>query len=121
MYDEEQNDLSTEQKTLLEKEYKAFVRNGALLNEEEKVSLRDIDQQLAQLSLQFGEHVLEDSNAFSILLTKEEEIAGLPESTLAMAKQMAEADGNKGWKFTLDYPSYVPFMTYANHRELRKK
>lgn len=121
VYDEEQNDLSTEQKTLLEKEYKAFVRNGALLNEEEKVSLRDIDQQLAQLSLQFGEHVLEDSNAFSILLTKEEEIAGLPESTLAMAKQMAEADGNKGWKFTLDYPSYVPFMTYANHRELRKK
>ena len=116
-----QDGLSPEQQTLLQKEYKAFVRNGALLNDSQKEQLRDIDQQLAQLSLQFGEHVLEDTNAFSLLLTKKEEVAGLPESALTMAKQRAEADGEKGWKFTLDYPSYVPFMTYADHRGLRKK
>ena len=121
VYEADQSDLSPEQKTLLEKEYKAFVRNGALLNEAEKASLRTIDQELAQLSLQFGERVLDDTNAFSMLLTKEEEVAGLPESTLAMAKQLAEADGKEGWKFTLDYPSYVPFMTYADNRALRKE
>ena len=104
-----QDGLSPEQQTLLQKEYKAFVRNGALLNDSQKAQLRDIDQQLSQLSLQFGEHVLEDTNAFSLLLTKKEEVAGLPESALNMAKQRAEADGEKGWKFTLDYPSYVPF------------
>ena len=91
------------------------------MNEAEKASLRTIDQELAQLSLQFGERVLDDTNAFSMLLTKEEEVAGLPESTLAMAKQLAEADGKEGWKFTLDYPSYVPFMTYADNRALRKE
>ena len=121
VYETDQSYLSPEQKTLLEKEYKAFVRNGALLNEAKKASLRTIDQELAQLSLQFGERVLDDTNAFSMLLTKEEEVAGLPESTLAMAKQLAEADGKEGWKFTLDYPSYVPFMTYADNRALRKE
>ena len=121
VYEADQSNLSPEQKTLLEKEYKAFVRNGALLNEAEKTSLRTIDQELAQMSLQFGERVLDDTNAFSMLLTKEEEVAGLPESTLAMAKQLAEADGKEGWKFTLDYPSYVPFMTYADNRALRKE
>ena len=121
VYEADQSNLSPEQKTLLEKEYKAFVRNGALLNEDEKASLRTIDQELAQLSLQFGERVLDDTNAFSRLLTKEEDVAGLPESTLTMAKQLAEADDKEGWKFTLDYPSYVPFMTYADNRALRKE
>ena len=113
--------LSTEQKTLLEKEYKGFVRNGALLNEEEKNTLRDIDQQLAKLSLNFGEHVLADTNAYSLHITEEEDLRGLPESTIGMAKQMAEAKHLDGWLFTLDYPSYVPFMTYAENRELRKQ
>ena len=121
VFEANQSSLSPEQKTLLEKEYKAFVRNGALLNEEEKSSLRSIDQELAQLNLQFGERVLDDTNAFSMLLTKKEEVSGLPESTLAVAKQLAEAEGKEGWKFTLDYPSYVPFMTYADNRTLRKK
>ena len=121
VFEEEQPHLSPEQKTLLEKEYKAFVRNGALLNEEDKTTLREIDQQLAQLSLQFGEHVLNDSNAFSMFITDKDQLAGLPESALAMAKQMATADEKEGWKFTLDYPSYVPFMTYADNRALRKK
>ena len=81
---------------MLEKEYKAFVRNGALLNEKDKTTLREIDQQLAQLSLQFGEHVLNDSNAFSMFIKDKDQLAGLPESALAMAKQMAEAEEKEG-------------------------
>ena len=113
--------LSTEQKTLLEKEYKSFVRNGALLKEEAKITLREIDQQLAKLSLNFGEHVLADTNAFSLHIRNEEELRGLPQSAVSMAKQMAEAKNLDGWLFTLDYPSYVPFMTYAENRELRQQ
>ena len=113
--------LSTEQKTLLEKEYKSFVRNGALLKEEAKITLREIDQQLAKLSLNFGEHVLADTNAFSLHIRNEEELRGLPQSAISMAKQMAEAKNLDGWLFTLDYPSYVPFMTYAENRELRQQ
>ena len=113
--------LSTEQKTLLEKEYKSFVRNGALLKEEAKITLREIDQQLAKLSLNFGEHVLADTNAFSLHIRNEDELRGLPQSAIGMAKQMAEAKNLDGWLFTLDYPSYVPFMTYAENRELRQQ
>jgi len=113
--------LSTEQKTLLEKEFKSFVRNGALLKEEAKITLREIDQQLAKLSLNFGEHVLADTNAFSLHIRNEEELRGLPQSAVSMAKQMAEAKNLDGWLFTLDYPSYVPFMTYAENRELRQQ
>ena len=74
VYEVDQSDLSPEQKTLLEKEYKAFVRNGALLNEDEKTSLRTIDQELAQLSLQFGERVLDDTNAFPCFLPKKKRL-----------------------------------------------
>ncbi len=113
--------LSTEQKTLLEKEYKSFVRNGALLKEGAKITLREIDQQLAKLSLNFGEHVLADTNAFSLHIRNKEELRGLPQSAVSMAKQMAEVKNLDGWLFTLDYPSYVPFMTYAENRELRQQ
>ena len=115
------NALTAEQKTLLEKEYKGFVRNGALLPKEKKEQLRSIDQELAQLGLSFGENVLEDSNAFSLQIKDEKELSGLPVSALAMARQMAKSKSLEGWLFTLDYPSYVPFMTYADNRELRKK
>ena len=114
-------ELTAEQKTLLEKEYKGFVRNGALLPAEKKEKLRAIDQELAQLGLRFGENVLEDSNAFSLHISDEKELSGLPQSALAMAKEMAKSKSLEGWLFTLDYPSYVPFMTYADNRELRKK
>ncbi|MGB2172329.1 MAG: M3 family peptidase, partial [Flavobacteriaceae bacterium] len=97
-----QPQLSPEQQTLLEKEYKSFVRNGALLGEKQKNKLREIDQQLAQLSLTFGEHVLADTNAFSLLITDKKDLGGLPESTVAMAKQLAELKNKKGWLFTLD-------------------
>ena len=112
--------LTPEQETLLEKEYKGFVRNGALLSEDKKEKLRTIDQELAQLGLRFGENVLEDSNAFSLHVEEEKALSGLPQSALAMAKQMAERKSLNGWLFNLDYPSYVPFMTYADNRDLRK-
>ena len=114
-------ELTAEQKTLLEKEYKGFVRNGALLPAEKKEKLRAIDQELAQLGLRYGENVLEDSNAFSLHISVEKELSGLPHSALAMAKEMAKRKSLEGWLFTLDYPSYVPFMTYADNRKLRKK
>jgi peptidyl-dipeptidase Dcp len=121
VYEGDTGNLSVEQKTLLEKEYKGFVRNGALLNEEQKNRLREIDQELAKLSLNFGENVLADSNAFSLHISKEDDLRGLPDSAIDMAKQMAEAKQLEGWLFTLDYPSYVPFMTYAENRELRQQ
>ena len=114
-------ELTAEQKTLLEKEYKGFVRNGALLPAKKKEKLRAIDQELAQLGLRYGENVLEDSNAFSLHISVEKELSGLPHSALAMAKEMAKRKSLEGWLFTLDYPSYVPFITYADNRKLRKK
>ena len=113
--------LTTEQKTLLDKEYKAFVRNGALLDEEQKGRLREIDRELAKLSLNFGENVLADTNAYSLHISDKEDLKGLPESAIGMAKQLAEAKKLEGWLFSLDYPSYVPFMTYAENRELRQQ
>ncbi|MDX1316925.1 MAG: M3 family metallopeptidase, partial [Xanthomarina gelatinilytica] len=113
--------LTTEQKTLLDKKYKSFSRNGANLTEDRKQQLRDIDKELSKLKLKFGENVLAETNKFEMLLTKEEEVAGLPEGAKEAAQQLAESKGKKGWLITLHYPSYIPFMTYANNRELRKK
>lgn len=113
--------LTPEQETLLDKQYKSFVRNGANLNEVNKTELRKIDAELAKLSLQFGEHVLAETNAFELLITNEDNLAGLPESAKEAAKELANSKGKEGWMITLDYPSYIPFMTYADNRELRKK
>ena len=118
---EDRTTLSTEQLTLLEKEYKGFVRNGALLNDSAKEKLRALDTQLAKLSLTFGEHVLADTQDFFLHIENEAQLKGLPPSAIEMAKAVAEQKQKKGWIFTLDYPSYVPFMTYAEDRELRKK
>ncbi|KPQ14586.1 MAG: peptidyl-dipeptidase Dcp [Algoriphagus marincola HL-49] len=118
----EQLDLSPEQETLLSKTYKSFVRNGANLNEEDSQKLRKIDQELAQLSLKFGEHVLAETNRYVRFVENESEIAGLPESIKEAAAQTAEEKGKAGqWAFTLDYPSYVPALTYLKNRELRKE
>lgn len=113
--------LTPEQIMLLEKQYKSFARNGANLSEEKKSELRKIDTELSKLSLQFGENVLAETNAFEMHLTKEEEVTGLPESVKEAAHQLAKENKKEGWIFTLDYPSYIPFMTYADNRELRKK
>jgi len=114
-------DLNPEQEMLLEKQYKGFARNGANLSEEKKTKLREIDKQLSKLSLQFGENVLAETNAFELHLTNEKDLAGLPEYVKEAAKQLAEENKKEGWIFTLDYPSYIPFLTYADNRELRKK
>ena len=113
--------LNTEQNMLLEKQYKSFARNGANLNDTEKEELRKIDIQLSKLSLEFGEHVLADGNAFEMHITNKSELSGLPESSKEAARLLAKNKEKDGWIFTLDYPSYIPFMTYADSRELRKK
>ncbi|WP_425077459.1 M3 family metallopeptidase [Psychroserpens sp. S379A] len=122
VYDKKDSlNLNTEQQTLLDKKYKGFSRNGANLSEDKKERLREIDKQLSQLKLKFGENVLAETNAFEMHLTNEEDLAGLPEGAKEAAQQLAESKGKTGWLITLDYPSYIPFMTYADNRELRKK
>ncbi len=122
VYDQKESlNLTTEQNTLLDKKYKGFARNGANLSEEKKKKLREIDKQLSQLKLKFGENVLAETNRFEMHLTKESQLSGLPEGAKEAAQQLAESKDKEGWLITLDYPSYIPFMTYANNRELRKK
>lgn len=113
--------LSPEQQTLLDKKYKSFSRNGANLPDDKKEKLREIDKQLSQLKLKFGENVLAETNKFEMLITDESQLSGLPEGAMEAAKQLAESKNKEGWLFTLDYPSYIAFVTYADNRELRKK
>ncbi|WP_017731901.1 M3 family metallopeptidase [Nafulsella turpanensis] len=114
--------LSPEEKTLLEKTYKSFVRNGAHLAEEKKQRLREIDKELSQLSLEFGEHVLKETNSFTLEISEEKDLAGLPDHVVEAAAGTAKEKGKEGsWVFTLHFPSYIPFMTYADNRELREK
>tara|TARA_R110000851_G_scaffold207537_2_gene359835 strand:- start:249886 stop:251904 length:2019 start_codon:yes stop_codon:yes gene_type:complete len=113
--------LSEEQQMLLDKKYKAFSRNGANLSKEKKTQLRKIDADLSKLKLTFGENVLAETNRFELHITNEKDLSGLPEGVIEAAAQTAEEKGKEGWVFTLDYPSYVPFLTYADNRELRKK
>jgi peptidyl-dipeptidase Dcp len=117
----EELSLTPEQLTLIEKEYKSFVRNGALLSSEDKDKLREIDTESAQLSLLFGNHVLADTQAYELHITDKSQLSGIPETSLNQAQELAVSRDKKGWVFTLDYPSYVPFVTYADDRELRKK
>ena len=113
--------LTTEQSTLLEKQYKGFARNGANLNDADKNKLRSIDAKLSKLSLKFGENVLAETHAFEMHLTEEKEVSGLPESVKEAAAEVAKYKDKEGYIFTLDYPSYIPFLTYADSRDLRKK
>ncbi|MCZ6595437.1 MAG: M3 family metallopeptidase [Bacteroidetes bacterium] len=120
---ESRNDitLNGEQQMLLEKQYKGFSRNGAILSEEKKKTLRKIDSDLSKLKLTFGENVLAETNAFEMQITNEADLSGLPEGAKEAAAQTAKEKGKDGWVFTLDYPSFIPFTTYADNRELRKK
>jgi len=121
VYNSKPKSLTEEQKTLLDKRYKSFSRNGANLPEGKKKQLRAIDKELSQLKLKFGENVLAETNKFEMLITDKNDLSGLPKGTKEAAKQLAESKNKKGWMITLDYPSYIPFMTYADNRELRKK
>lgn len=113
--------LDVEQKTLLEKKYKNFSRNGANLPEDKKRKLREIDTELSKLKLQFGENVLAETNKYQLHLADENDLDGLPDGEKEAAAHLASLKGKEGgWMITLDYPSYIPFMKYAKNRELRK-
>lgn len=116
-----QLDLTTEQRMLLTKNYKNFVRNGALLSDEQKNKVRAIDTELATTSLKFGENVLAETHNYQLHITQEEDLKGLPEGAIEEAHALAKQENKVGWIFTLDYPSYIPFMTYAQNRALRKE
>ena len=113
--------LNPEQTTLLDKKYKSFSRNGANLSDDKKTILREIDKELSKLSLQFGENVLAETQVFQMHLTDEKDLAGLPEGAIEAARSLAKSLEKEGWIFTLDHPSYLPFVTYADNRDLRKK
>jgi len=117
----EELNLTEEQDTLLTKKYKSFVRNGANLSDNDKIELRKIDTELSKLTLKFGENVLAETNSFELHLKNEEQLKGLPESAIEAAEMLAKQKNKEGWIFTLDYPSYIPFMTYIIDRKLRKE
>lgn len=117
----EELQLTPEQQTLLENTYIGFVRQGASLSDEAKEQFRAISTELSQISLQFSENVLKETNSYELHITNKNELAGLPESALEAAAGLAKSKNKEGWIFTLDAPSYLPFMKYADNRELRKK
>lgn len=122
VYDNELASLSGEEKELLIKTYKSFSRNGALLNDTDKEKLRALDNELSKLALEFGDNVLAETNAYELVITNEKDLAGLPESAIEAAKETAKEKGKEdAWIFTLHYPSYFPFMTYAENRALREQ
>ena len=113
--------LSTEQTTLLDKKFKSFSRNGALLSNDHKEQLRAIDTELAQLKLTYGENILAETNNYQLHIIDQNKLKGLPEGTLEAAKAAAKSKNLDGYIFTLDMSSYLPFVTYAENRELRKE
>lgn len=118
---EHHRELTPEEATLLQKVYDGFVRSGALLNEEGKEQFRQLSEEASLLSLQFSQNLLKENKAFELHLTNEEDLDGLPESARQMAAHAAQEQNKEGWIFTLDFPSYSPFLTYSTKRELREK
>jgi peptidyl-dipeptidase Dcp len=115
-------DLDVEQQMLLEEFYKDFVRGGANLGEEQKAALRKINEELALLTVQFGENILKENNGFELVIENEAELAGLSEASVSGAAEAAEARGHQGkWVFTLHKPSMIPFLQFAENRALREQ
>ena len=123
VYEQRKNlNLTTEEALYLEKKYKSFVRGGAELPADKKARMREINSELATLSVQFGEHVLKDNNAFKLVIEDEAELEGLPASAVSAAAATAKAEGQEGkWIFTISRPSLYPFLTYSPNRALREK
>ncbi|WP_258104414.1 M3 family metallopeptidase [Marinoscillum sp. MHG1-6] len=114
--------LDGEQRMLLDKTYKSFVRSGADLDGDKKKRFKEVSIELSKLSLQFGENVLAETNSYELVIDNEADLEGLPEDVISRAKSTAEKKDKKGkWVFTLQAPSYVPFMEHAMNRELREK
>ena len=113
--------LTPEEKMLLDNCYEGFVRSGALLDEAGKERLRQLTEEASILSLQFSQNLLKEQKAFTLDITDEALLDGLPETAREAAALTAKEQGKQGWVFTLDYPSFLPFMTYSTQRELRKR
>jgi peptidyl-dipeptidase Dcp len=114
--------LTPEQAMLLEKTYKKFVRSGAALDDTRKAELRKINEELAVLTVKFGENVLKEDNGFTLVLEKAEDLAGLPPDVITSAAETAKAKGLEGkWVFTLHKPSCIPFFQYSARRDLRER
>ena len=113
--------LTAEEKMLLDNCYDGFVRSGALLDEAGKERLRQLTEEASMLSLQFSQNLLKEQKAFTLDITDEAQLDGLPETAREAAALTAKEQGKQGWVFTLDYPSFSPFMTYSTQRELRKQ
>jgi len=122
VYDQKDNlSLNEEQKMLLNETYKGFVRSGALLNEEDKKKLEKINMDLSIKSLQFGQNALASTNAYFKHINDKQELKGIPEAILAQYEEDAKEKGLDGYVITLQYPSFLPALTYAENRELRKE
>lgn len=118
---EHHRELTPEEKMLLDNCYDGFVRSGALLNDEDKERLRTLTEEASMLSLQFSQNLLKENKAFKLHITDKAQLDGLPDTAIEAAAQNAAEENKKGWIFTLDYPSYSPFMTYSKQRELRRQ
>ncbi len=118
---QDKENLTPEQTKLLEEIYKGFVRNGANLQGEDKEKYRALCTELSLLTLQFSENNLKETNGYKLVLTEEAQLAGLPESAIEAAAETAKEKETEGWVFTLHAPSYSPFMTYADNRDLRRE
>lgn len=113
--------LTNEEQRLLDDCYDGFVRSGALLDEQGKERLRKLTEEASMLSLQFSQNLLKENKAFTLHITDEQQLDGLPDTAREAAAQTAKEMGKEGWVFTLDFPSYSPFMTYSTQRDLRKQ
>ncbi len=118
----DQLNLDKEQMKLLEETYKGFVRGGANLSQEKQAELRKLNSEIALLQLTFGQNMLKETNAFQLIIDKQEDLAGLPQNLIAGAQEAAKAAGMEGkWVFTLHNPSIMPFLQFSDKRELRKE
>lgn len=122
VYNQKDNlNLNPEQQTLLENTYLNFVRQGASLSDADKEKFREISTELSTLSLKFGENVLKETNNYEMHITDKTKLSGLPESALEAAEAKAKSKNKEGWIFDITMPSYLPFMKFADNRELRKE
>lgn len=123
VYNNQINDpsLSAEDRELLQKTYDSFVRKGANLSDADKEKYRNISKELSRLTLVFSQNKLKENNAYELVITDATQLAGLPESAMEAAAETAKEKGKEGWVFTLHAPSYIPFLTYCDNRDLRKQ
>lgn len=123
IWDKRENiDLDDEDKVLLKKKYETFIRSGANLSESDKDKLRKVNGKLSSLTVDFGQNVLAETNNYELIIENQDDLAGLPESLIESAEEVAQENGHDGnWVFTLHNPSLLPFLQYADNRELRKE